>query len=342
MKSHLFFVILLSLNLVCKLYAQDQVIPLPSSIASIDDIVNEFRDTTTDKIDELSKNFISLINDKTVIFTASNELRCNGLKTPVGQAVSSLQYVVKKNPNELIEKTVYTGCNGTISLIEDVISRGSDLSPLDFNNFIKGKRVIDLRPNENYRYYRLSNSDNEEIFKLIIERRPNGKVAQFFLVESNFLTLNYEFSETETKLQMMYNGYKGKYVRQFASWEFDRLYEPFKNTVVAKKSGKFIETTFYDTRGVQFTQKDFLTRVNEFLFNGPLKRIRDFLDYHNYYFPSTEVVKASGQNEVLKEELRLAFNRLQNNSELNLVKKLIQEYIEAVNLGQILDKRPKK
>ncbi len=338
MKFTIFFLLAMSLDSP----AEELIVPIPASVSTIDEIVNEFRETTTNKLEELSKNFISIINGKTVGFTTSSPLRCNGLSTPPGQPISSLQYVSNLKDQELIEKAVYTGCNGAISLVEDVVTRGNELKSLEYSDFIKGKRSFDLGANENYRYYRLSNSDNEEIFKFIIERTPNGKTAEFFIVESKFLTLRYEFSVDQSKVTFKYNGYKGRYARKFATWEFDRLYDPFTNTVIAKKVGTFVETSFYDTRGVRFTQKDFLTRVDDFLFSGPVKRIRDILDYHNYYFPSTEVVKTTGQNEVLKEELRLTYNRLQNNSELNLVKKQIQDYIEAVNLGQIIDKRPKK
>ncbi len=328
---------LFSLNLYGQEQAE-QVVPLPASVMTIDEIVNEFRETTTTKMDDISKNFISIINGKIIAFTNSSPTRCNGLTTPVGQPVA----VVNNKSSELIEKTVYTGCNNAISLVEDVVTRGADLKSLEYKDFIKGKRSFDLSPNETYKYYRLSNSDNEEIFKLIIERTPTGKIAEMFIVESKFLTISYEYLADQTKLVFRYNGYKGKYSRKFSSWEFDRLYDPFSNTVIAKKTDKFVETSFFDTRGIRFTQKDFLTRIDDYLLGGPVKRLREFLEYHNYYFPSTEVVKASGQNEHLKEELRLAFNRLQNNTELNLVKKQIQEYIEAVNSGLIIDKRPKQ
>jgi hypothetical protein len=53
-------------------------------------------------------------------------------------------------------------------------------------------------------------------------------------------------------------------------------------------------------------------------------------------------VQSGGQNEHLKEELRIALNRLQNNTELNLVKKQIQEYIDAAENGFLSDSRPKE
>lgn len=323
-----------------QLEAQDQVVPLPPSVSSVDDVINEFRETLISKVSEIGRNFISTINGKIIIFTNGQPLRCNGELTQIGQPVSSLQYNFKRGDNELSEKSVYTGCNNQVSLVEDIVTKGSDLKPLDYDNFIKGTRSFDLKPNENYRLYRLSNSENEEIFKFIIERSKIGKTVEMYIVESKFLTMTYEFQNDSTRLTFKYHGYKGKYVRNYASWGFDVSYDPFTNTVIAKKT-KQVETSFFDTRGVRFSQKDFLSRVEDYLFNGPIKRIRDILDYHNYYFPSTEVVNSGGQNERLKEELRILNNRLLNNTEINLVRKQIQDYIEAAESGLLLDKRPK-
>lgn len=323
-----------------QLEAQDQVVPLPPSVSNVDDIVNEFRETLISKVSEVGKNFISTINGKTIIFTNGQPLRCNGELTQIGQPVSSLQYNFKKSDNELSEKSVYTGCNNQVSLVEDVVTKGSDLKSLEYDDFIKGTRSFDLKPNEDYRLYRLSNSENEEIFKLVIERSKIGKTIEMYIVESKFLTMTYEFQIDSTRLTFKYHGYKGKYVRNYARWGFDVSYDPFTNTVMAKKT-KLVETSFFDTRGVRFSQKDFLSRVEDYLFNGPIKRIRDILDYHNYYFPSTEVVNSGGQNERLKEELRILNNRLLNNTEINLVRKQIQDYIEAAESGLLLDKRPK-
>jgi hypothetical protein len=94
--------------------------------------------------------------------------------------------------------------------------------------------------------------------------------------------------------------------------------------------------------GQQLSQNEYLGNFDSLVTSSTLTRIRRILDYHNYYFPTTKAVQSGSANEHLKEELRLTFNRLQNNTELNLVKKQIQDYIEAAENGLLIDKRPKE
>jgi hypothetical protein len=338
MKLLILFIFLFKINA----YAQNQVVPLPPAVSSIDDIIGEFRETLSLKLEELGKNFISTMGQSTILFTNSDSIRCNGSLIQQGQPVSSLLLTFKnKTESELSEKAVYTGCHSQISLVEDVITKGTKLIPLSFKDFIKGHRSFDLNENETSRLYRLSNAENEDIFKLIIEKTKKGKIAEFYILDSKFLTITYEFEETYTRATFMYHGYKGKYVRKHSTWEFDRLYEPFSNTVLAKK-GKSTETFFFDTRGGRLSQSEFLSRVEMYLFSGPISRIRNFLEYHNNYFPTTNIVQSGRGNERLKEELRILFNRLQNNTEINLVKRQVQDYMEAAESGLLKDNRPEE
>jgi hypothetical protein len=323
---------------------QESTINLPPGVATIDEIVDEFRGTLIEKMGELGKNFISQTKDNTIVFSNSTDLKCNGEKTNVGQPVSAIQYSFKKTSKNLSEKIVYIGCNNLVSVVEEIYTEGSDLKPSSFNDVIKGKRSFDLEVNQSKKVYRVSNSDNEEMFKMVVQKMAGqNKIAEFFITENKFLALLFEYTSQFSRLTFKYPGYSGQYVRKYSSWSFSARYEPFSNTVLAQKnSSGSIDNFYFDTRGARLSQADFFSRVSSFLFQGPLARIRSFLDYHNFYFPTTETVQSSGQNERLKEELRLAFNRLQNNIELNLVKKQIQDYIEAVENGFIKDSRPKE
>lgn len=316
-------------------------LPLPQAIYSIDDIVNEFREILSKKIEDLGKNYITKISENSVSFSSNTVLNAYGTPIEVGESISSMQFSNNKKENELFEKVIYRGFHGQITLVEDIITKGTDLKPISFSDFLRVKRTVDLLPNENSKVYRLSNENNEEIFKVIIEKTPNGKIAKFYLVEQNFLNLNYEFSDTSTRLIAKYNGYTGSYKRTYASWNFNVNYDPFSNSVLIKKDKNF-ELFFFNTYGVLFSQNDYLSRQEMYLSNGPLKRLRSIIDYHMHYFPETSSVKTSSTNEAFKEELRIMMNRLQNNIEINLVKKQLQEYIEAANAGTILDKRKKE
>lgn len=332
---------IISLLFILSFNIQAETIALPPSVSSVDDIIVEFRNTLTTKINELGKNFISQLSDKTIVFTNSSTLYCNGSPIRQGEPVASMQYIFKKNTNELVEKSVYTGCGNQVSLVEDVVTRGGKLEPLKYSDFIKGKREFDLKDDEFYRLYRVSNSENEEIFKVLIEKKEKSKLVDFFILGERFLRLNYDFQEKSTRLTLTYFGYKAKYVRKHAVWEMDNDFLPFNNAVIVTK-GLIDQINYLNTSGEPLSQSEYLFRFNHFVSSGPIARIRKILDYHNYYFPMTKVVQTGSVNERLKEELRIAFNRLQNNTELNLVKKLIQDYVEAAENGLIIDNRPKQ
>jgi hypothetical protein len=330
---------LFALLFVLSLNAHSEVVPLPPAVASVDEIINEFRNVFVTKINELGKNFISQLSDKTIVFKNSGPLNCNESLISQGEPVASMQYNFKKIENELIEKSIYTGCKNDIALVEDIITRGGALTPLKYSDFIKGKRVFDLNDDEIYRFYRISNAENEEIFKMIIEKNGKNKFVEFSFLGQKFLQMNYLFQENSTNLTLTFYGYKAKYVRKHSRWSTENMFEPFTNNVIVTK-GVVNQISYVSSLGTPLSQSEFSSRFDKMVMSGPLSKVRKILDYHNYYFPRTKTVQSGALNKHFNEELQLAFNRIQNNTELNLVKKQIQDYIEAANLGLIIDNRP--
>jgi len=335
MKKFLILFSILSFN------TSAQSLPLPPAIPSVDDLIGEFRDSLSSKMNDLGKNFITAISNQTLLYSSSSSIKCRHRMTQTGQPVANMTISFKKSEGELIEKVIYTGCHNQITLVEDVVTKGENLSPISFEDFLSSKRSFELNKNEKSRFYRLSNSDNEEIFKMLLEKTSNGKRLEFYFLSQKILQMNYEFEADFTRLTLTYSGYKAKYVRPFSSFEFNSDFDPFSNVVLVKK-GRVVESSFFSTRGELLSQSDFLKRLNGYLINGPLSQLRNLIEYHIRFFPETNVVQRGNMNEKLKEELRIAFNRLQNNTELNLVKKQIQDYMEAAEQGQLIDNRPKE
>jgi hypothetical protein len=327
---------------IFSLTANAGVMNLPPSVETIDDMVGEFRTVLTNKIIDINKSFIATLSEKAIVYTNSTNFSCNGDDVAQGEPVASLQYNIEKKQNELSEKVVYTGCKGQVSLLEDVVTRGDSLTPISYKDFIRGKRNFDLLDNETYRLYRLSNSDNEEIFKLLIEKKStNTKYVEMYILGEKFLSLNFNFLDNKTTLALIYSGYKAKYVRKYSTWEFDNQFTPIMNNVIVQKN-IIAQVNYLDSNGEQITQNEFLSKFNNRYVNGVAAKLRRILTYHNYYFPTVKAVQSSSLNEHLKEELRIALNRLQNNTDILLVKKQLQEYLDAAESGLIIDNRPKQ
>lgn len=331
----------LLLLLIPILTVKAETIPLPSSVLGVNDIIEEFRGQLSTKFSDLGKNYITRIVDQSVSFLSANPYNCNGVTNNPNSVLTTLQYIYKKTDSELIEKSKYSGCNGEISLVEDVVTRGTNLSPLSFSDFIRGKRSFDLKDDENYRLYKVSNSDGEEVFKVLIQKFNNSKIVQFFITGQKFLTMNYDFTPDSTRLTITYYGFEANYVRKYSSWSMRMNFTPYTNTIyVSKKSGS--QAIYLDNDGKQISLLNFLNGFTNQIMNAPIKLLYGIFAYHNYYYPETQATQTGAQSQRMLEELRMAQNRLLTNTELNLVKLLLQDYINALEKGLILDNRPKQ
>lgn len=334
MKKIFCLFILISFN------ALGDTVSLPPAVSGIDDIVNEFRNTLVLKINELGKNFISNVADKTIVFTSSSELGCNGKTMPAGDAVSNMIYSFNRSEGELSERATYTGCNHQVTLIEDVITRGDKLETLKFDDFIKGKRSFELKPNENYRLYRVMNSDHEEIAKVLIDKKGNTQTVEFSAVGQKVLRMDYEYLENSTRLTLTFFGYSAKYVRKYSTWKFNDNSDISRISVFVNRD-KFNQVTYLNTHGQLISQADYVESFDNKISSGIMKSLRAIFEYHNYYFPETKSVQTGTMNSQFKEELRLMFNRVQNNAEKNSVLKQIQDYMDAAEKELIIDNRPR-
>lgn len=321
---------------------KSEVVPLPPAISSVDDIVNEFRNSLVIKINDLSKNFISRSTDSAIFLTNSSVTKCNNETIQSGEPLAKIQYSYKLLSNELRERVTYFGCQNQVVLYEDIVTRGENLNPAKFGDIVKGKRDIDTSENETYRLYTISNSNNQEIFKILIDKSENKKLVEMYFIEQKIFRMNFDFKLDSTRLTLTYYPFKASYSVKNSFWKFNSSFNSFSNTAISTNKNGSVQTSYFDNKGIQITQKDFLLDFDDFIISGSIARLRSIIDTHNTIFPETQIVQTGSTNDHFKEELRLAFNRLQNNTELNLVKKQIQDYIEAVENGLIVDKRPKE
>lgn len=317
-----------------------QNVPLPASVPGADDIVSEFRTQIATKIVDLGKNYISTIRGNTLVFTNSEVMNCNEARHEAGDRLASIQYTYSLKGKQLIENVTYTGCNSQISLVEDVITEGENLAPLNFKDIIKGKRPVELADNETKRIFKISNGEGDEIFSVVSEKM--GKETQsvvFNLTQQKFLTVNYRYTPESTRAVMTFYGYDATYVRKYGRWNSRTKMDPFNVTALAKKDGS---VNYFNNDGNLISLSSFVSIFNKTVMDTTVEVLEGIFEYHTYYFPKTESTKSGNQAQRLIDELRLAQNRLLANTDINLVKLLIQELINAAELGQITDNRPKK
>jgi hypothetical protein len=330
-----FFSLLL---LILSVNVSAQSVPLPTSVMGINEIVAEFRAVFVTKLSDLGKNYITTINENTLVYSSSEDLKCNGGKTLAGAPLGSIQYASKPAQKELYERVVYTGCNNEVSLVEETYTKGTNLKGVNFSEVIKGVRPVDLNDDETFKSFKISNYEGEVLFSAVVEKKGSQKIAVFTILGEKFLSMIYDYKSDSTSLYISPAGYNIKYIRSFSRWNSRNEFDPFMNTVIAKK-GQAV--AYLDNANAQQSLANFLKTFNKYVSGSALKLLNDFIEYHTYYFPNTEATKTGNLNQRFLEELRLAQNRIQSNTDITLVKNLIQNLITAAELGQILDNRPK-
>lgn len=319
-----------------------QSVALPTSVLGMNEIISEFRDVYKTKITDLGKNYITVAADQFVLYKNVEKLNCLGVYQQPDSIVSSIKYSFQQvNNNELGERVIYTGCNGEISFIEDVFTKGDNLKPIGFNNIIKMQRDFELKDNETSRVYKVSNQEGDEVFKAVSEKQNNTLFESYYVFGNKFLTIFYEYTPTSTRAMFTYYGYSFDYKRKKSSWRQRFNLVPFQNSVyVDKKSNG--QAIYLDDVNKRISLSNFLEVFNDVVLSGTVNVLREIFDYHTNYFPLTTVTKTGAQSQRLLEELRINQNRINNNIEINMVKTFIQNLINATEAGQIEDKRPKE
>lgn len=317
---------------------------LPRGIFGIDDLIKEFRGPLQIKIDELGKNYIVHKKGYFASYKSHEDINCLWQNAPGGEILAKLQMTVRESEGQLFESAYYEGCKGQGNLKEVVITRGKDLKPISEKEFFKGERNFDLKDNEDSRLYKLLAWDDVELFRLNIRRTPHGgKVAEFFIREQRFMNMTYTFSEEQSRVIYTFYGYNIKYERRWSTWTMNRGRDTYALKVVANKN-HVSPVTYLNSTNNLISAATFSRFFNFSVLQGTVARLADWIKWHNWIFPTTEFSSSGVQNSRFLDELRLTFTRLLSNTDLNLVRNLIQEYIKAIEDGiiRIIDNRPKE
>ena len=314
---------------------------LPKKAFKIDDMIKEFRGPLELKISELQKNYITHISGLNAVFKSHEDTTCNWVKAPAGEVLAKIQMSVKKDTDRLTESVFYTGCADQLNLKEVVVTTGTDLKPISEKQLYEGQRSFDLKKNENSRFYSLRAWDDEELFRLTLRRLVNGKVAEFYIRGQRFMTMTVSLSEKSTRVSYTLYPYSYKYNRKDSSWSVNRSLATHTITAIRNASG-ISRNQFFNSDFEEISASSFQSFFSYSVLESSLARISSFVKWHNFIFPSTEFASSGVQSSRFLDELRLTFTRLLSNTDINLVRNLIQSYIARIEEGviKIIDNRP--
>jgi hypothetical protein len=322
-------------------------VPLPRSLVTIDQLIDEFRGGLTTKVKDLSSNYIATTSPGNVVFTSSMETKCPYRPLKAGETLSRLSLSVDHKEGELTEVARYFACGGKLSLVEEVITRGRGLTPLPWGVFVKGKRSFALKKGEDFRLYRLRNSKQEELFKVIIQRMSQGTIlnATFYIREAKFLNIQYQLNDSMSRAIFTSYGFKVSYHLKHSSWEIDTTGRRGGITkLVVNAYAQPVGRVDYIHDSSLVSQGSFQKYIQYAITRKSFEKIAQFIKSHLHVFPSTSFRQTGLTNTRFLDELKLAHIRLVNNTEINLVKDLVQQYVQAIEEGTIKidDRRPKE
>ncbi|MFT6071456.1 MAG: hypothetical protein ACJAT2_001635 [Bacteriovoracaceae bacterium] len=322
---------------VTPLYGQT----LPKKAFKIDDIIKEFRGAFELKISELQRNYITHKNGRNASFKSHEDTQCGWQSAQAGDSLAKIQMSIHRDDSSLTESIFYTGCAGQLNLKEIVVTNGSDLNPISERELFEGKRKFDLLANEQSRYYSLRAWDDQEIFRLTLRRLNNGKVAEFFIRGQRFMNMTIAIEEGTTRVSYTLYPYTFKYIRPDQSWSVNRSLPTHTLTAVRNTNGASKDQYFNSTYK-EISSSSFQSYFSYSVLESSLARISTYIKWHLFVFPSTEFTSSGAQSSRFLDELRLTFTRLLSNTDINLVRNLIQSYILAIEEGviKIIDSRP--
>ncbi len=317
--------------------------PFPAGVLDLDSLMFEFRGQLERKIQGLFENYIVTINNGRTVFTSSESVACAGVTISTGKSLTVFDYHAELRPNELIERLRYTDCFGATDLNEIVITKGENLRPLNQTELRSGRRSFELSKNETEKRYVLTNSNNEELVSLMVYREGNNLRAFINLRGARFLDLAREIEDTRERYIYTLSGFDIEYKTPYASWR-SRVNMPITTySALRLKSDANDIMHYLNSDNQPISLQTFQSELNTYAVAQGLKMVGSFVEYHLYFFPSTDFSLSSVQKNRFLEELNLAYIQLLNNTDINLVTNFIRAAIDAITQGllRIEDHRPK-
>lgn len=325
------------------LQASDLVVP--DALYTIDDLVGEFRRPLQTKVEDLKKNYRSQTTNNLVEYSSNTNVNCLFREWEPGAVLTRLEYVFRKEGDQALDVIRYKGCGEDTALVEKFLRFDPNALPLTFGQFSRAHLKFELQKEWSRYNYILENKKGEELFSLSgrwLDASKTSSLYSFNMRGQEFLIVRYTKTSEETRITYTFKGFDisysyPPYFKQTASQEHNQF--TFKVLVKKERPDSPIYLSSFDS---QLSQNSFLSYFSYWAIKNGLSNVKKFVDFHLYWFPPTEVVSSGGLSQRLINELRLALNRILNNTNLNLVEVYLRNLIKSVEDGLIVDRRPQE
>lgn len=320
-------------------------LPVPSALYTIDDLVGEFRRPLQTKVEDLRKNYRSQTTNNLVEYTSNKTVNCLFREWEPGAVLTRLEYIFRKEGEQALDVIRYKGCGADLTLVEKFLRVDPNATRLGFGQFSRGQLSFELKKEWSRYNYTLENQKGEVLFSLAgrwLDQAKTSSLYSFSIRNQEFLIVRYTKTSEETRVTYTFKGFDISYsYPPFYKNSVSQEHNQFTFKVLVKKS-RPEAPIFLSSFDNQLSQNTFLSYFFYWAIRNGLNHVKGFVDFHLYWFPPTEVVSSGGLSQRLINELRLALNRILNNTNLNLVEVYVRNLIKSVEDGLIIDRRPQE
>lgn len=316
---------------------------IPDHIFGIKRILEDFRKPIQDKLTQLRQNYIERTYKNGIRFISNEKVVC-----PFGIGIEPLtnivtySYTSQVSTDELTGKvTSYEnrklrGCAKKDTISEKIKIIGKRAFLNDHKTIMNGGLSFQMNNGEKDLIdYRMMDSDGKQVVRIYSKVTGNDRITNFYMGDEKFMQIFYK--RIGDKLEVRYKFYS-------FNFQLNRNGYEFRSHINARSDGYF-KAVIHDSGAIEYyndklVQISFASFQKSFGLNG----ISFIMESILIELPKTDFVNSGGGSARLKEELRNAQTWLigGNPAQLNLVRNLIEEFIQAADKNLLIDKRGKK
>ncbi len=315
----------------------------PQALYSINDLVREFRSPLKTKVEDLKKNYRAQSSPNLVEYTSHEKVNCLFRDWEPGAVLTRIEYFFRKNGEEALDLLRYAGCGNDITLVEKFLRFDKSATPLKFSEFSRAELNFELQKSISRYHYTLENKTGEELFSLSARWLDASKVNSlysFSIRGQEFMVVRYTKTSQELRVTYTFKGFDVSYqYPPYFKQAFSSEHNQFTFKVLVKKE-RPDSPIYLSSFDAQLAQNTFIQYFSFWAIRQGMENVKKLVNFHLYWFPPTEFVSTGGQSQRLINELRLALNRILNNTNINLVEVYLRKLIESVESGFITDRRP--
>jgi hypothetical protein len=312
---------------------------LPNHMIGLRRLAEDYRQPIKTKLLQLRQNFIERQFESGTRFFSDTLITC-----PLGVQVFEKQPLVRyefqkkafQENGKIISQEFRNlkGCSGEDSLVErfKTIAKKEYLS--SDQTIMKGEFDFTLSSDKESIDYTLFDSKGEAVVRLYTRQEGSERFTHYYLGGQELMRISYK--KMASRLEVAYRFFSINFTMNRNGYRFTsaipaRFIGAYRALISNDGAIEYFDDLYNPISLATFQKKFSLNGVN-FILDSLLIEL-----------PKTDFVNSGNQSTRLIEELRNAQIWLINGNpaQLNLVRNLVEEYLQAAEKGLLIDQRPR-